>query len=139
MAGAPPTASGSNSNGGPPAQSVLSLSTMTMVRAGLAYSRERRIDCRWHACIGIGQAKLKPARIFKDAIELPPPVSPGPNKQQPEPRQITGIAFDDRGDQVLTAAEDETFRLYNCKTGKQVPLEYTLREQTTYDQLSVGL
>ncbi|KAI0806330.1 WD40-repeat-containing domain protein [Irpex lacteus] len=98
MAGVPPTASGSNNNGGGATQSILALSTMTM-------------------------AKLKPARIFKDAIEVPPPVSPGPNKQQPEPRQITGIAFDDRGDQVLTAAEDETFRLYNCKTGKQVPLE----------------
>lgn len=38
----------------------------------------------------------------------------------PTPRHITGISFDDRGDQVITAGEDETFRLYNCKTGKQV-------------------
>ena len=33
---------------------------------------------------------------------------------------MTGISFDDRGDQVITAGEDETFRLYNCKTGKRV-------------------
>lgn len=38
------------------------------------------------------------------------------------PRHITAITFDDRGDQVLTASEDETFRLYSCKTGKQVIL-----------------
>ncbi|KAI0091350.1 WD40-repeat-containing domain protein [Irpex rosettiformis] len=100
MAGAPPTASGSGVNGTAPTQNMLALSTMTM-------------------------AKLKPARIFKDAIEPPPPVSPGPNKQQPEPRQITGIAFDDRGDQVLTASEDETFRLYNCKTGKPLKTLYS--------------
>jgi len=36
------------------------------------------------------------------------------------PRHITGITFDDRGDTVVTAAEDETFRVWNCKTGKQV-------------------
>jgi len=34
------------------------------------------------------------------------------------PRHITGVSFDDRGEFVLTAADDETFRLYNCKTGK---------------------
>ena len=36
------------------------------------------------------------------------------------PRHITGVSFDDRGEFVLTAADDETFRLYNCKTGKYV-------------------
>ena len=72
------------------------------------------------------KAKFKPARIFKNAIEPLPPPSPGTRATPPEPRQITGIAFDDRGDQVLTASEDETFRLYSCKTGKQVPLGHPI-------------
>lgn len=41
-------------------------------------------------------------------------------QQNNGPRQISGLSFDDRGDQVLTAAEDETFRLYNTRTGKHV-------------------
>ncbi|KAL0954652.1 hypothetical protein HGRIS_003604 [Hohenbuehelia grisea] len=66
--------------------------------------------------------KLKPARIFKGAIEPQPPPTPGSTPRPPSavPRHITGISFDDRGDQLITAAEDETFRLYNCKTGKHV-------------------
>ena len=66
------------------------------------------------------QGKLKPAKIFKNALEPP---TPGNYTQRPAnsgPRHITGISFDDRGDQVITAGEDETFRLYNCKTGKRV-------------------
>ncbi|KAH9856519.1 WD40-repeat-containing domain protein [Lenzites betulinus] len=73
-------------------------------------------------------SKLKPARIFKNAVEQQPPPSPGsasPRPSQLGPRQITGISFDDRGDQVITAAEDETFRLYNCKSGKQVKILYS--------------
>ena len=64
--------------------------------------------------------------IFKKAVDPAPPPSPSayPNRPNhpPDMRQITGISFDDRGDQVITAAEDETFRLYHCKTGKQVSL-----------------
>ncbi|KAI0635718.1 WD40-repeat-containing domain protein [Trametes polyzona] len=73
-------------------------------------------------------SKLKPARIFKTAVEQPTPPSPGsasPRSNQLGPRQISGVCFDDRGDQVITAAEDETFRLYNCKTGKQVKILYS--------------
>ncbi|KAF8223122.1 WD40 repeat-like protein [Tricholoma matsutake] len=65
--------------------------------------------------------KLKPAKIFKTAVEPQPPPTPGNYSQRSTnsgPRHITGISFDDRGDQVITAGEDETFRLYNCKTGK---------------------
>jgi COMPASS component SWD2 len=68
------------------------------------------------------QGKFKPAKIFKTAVEPPSP-TPGSYSQRSAntgPRHITGISFDDRGDQVITAAEDETFRLYNCKTGKRV-------------------
>lgn len=71
------------------------------------------------------QARLKPARIFKNAVDpAPPPPTSGsysPKQQSTGPRHITGLSFDDRGDQVLTASEDETFRLYSCKTGKWVP------------------
>ncbi|PSR88977.1 hypothetical protein PHLCEN_2v4939 [Hermanssonia centrifuga] len=73
-------------------------------------------------------SKLKPAKIFKNAIDPTPPPSPGPysnRSSHPEQRQITGVSFDDRGDQVVTAGEDETFRLYNCKTGKQVSTLYS--------------
>ena|ERR1700733_608445 len=69
------------------------------------------------------QGKLKPAKIFKNALEPQPSSTPGNYTQRSTnsgPRHITGISFDDRGDQVITAGEDETFRLYNCKTGKRV-------------------
>lgn len=64
---------------------------------------------------------MKPARIFKGSVEPLPPQSPGagPLRIQNN-RQITGLSFDDRGDFIVTAAEDETFRLYNCKSGKYV-------------------
>ncbi|KAJ6570164.1 WD40-repeat-containing domain protein [Mycena vulgaris] len=69
-------------------------------------------------------AKFKPARIIKGAVEsVPPPAtSSQPRPQHSGPRHITGISFDDRGDQLITASEDETFRLYNCKTGKQMKI-----------------
>ncbi|GAW07775.1 wd repeat-containing protein 82 [Lentinula edodes] len=70
--------------------------------------------------------KLKPSRIFKTAVENPT-VSPG--RPSFGPRHITGICFDDRGDQLLTAAEDETFRLYNCKSGKHLK---TLQSKKIY-------
>ncbi|OSX57840.1 hypothetical protein POSPLADRAFT_1076275 [Postia placenta MAD-698-R-SB12] len=57
--------------------------------------------------------RLKPAKIFKNAVEQQPP-SPGNQSGRPQntvTRHITGISFDDRGDQVVTASEDETFRL----------------------------
>ncbi|KNZ72190.1 WD repeat-containing protein 82, partial [Termitomyces sp. J132] len=63
--------------------------------------------------------RLKPAKIFKNAVEPGPTPSPGQRPTNVGPRQITGIDFDDRGDYILTAAEDEQFRVYNCKSGKQ--------------------
>lgn len=68
------------------------------------------------------QSRLKPAKVFKNSVEPTPPSTPS-NFGQRTPngsRHITGISFDDRGDTLVTAAEDETFRLYNCKTGKHV-------------------
>ncbi|KAJ6630995.1 WD40-repeat-containing domain protein [Mycena sp. CBHHK59/15] len=96
---APQPSTSSAGVGAAPAPATLSLATTTM-------------------------AKFKPARIIKGAVEpLPPPgTSNQPRPQFPGPRHITGISFDDRGDQVITAAEDETFRLYSCKTGKQTKI-----------------
>ncbi|KAH9945293.1 WD40 repeat-like protein [Epithele typhae] len=69
-------------------------------------------------------SKMKAAKVFKTAVEPSAPLSPGHSGRSPQaqqgPRHITGLSFDDRGDQVITAGEDETFRLYNCKTGKRV-------------------
>lgn len=64
--------------------------------------------------------KFKPAKIFNGAVEPQQPntFSYPARPSNSAPRHITGISFDDRGDQVITAAEDETFRLYSCKTGK---------------------
>jgi hypothetical protein len=64
--------------------------------------------------VGI-QSRFKPARVFKGAIEDPPG---GPGKALP--RHITGLAFDNKGEVCLTAAEDESYRLYSCKSGKCV-------------------
>ncbi|KAH7911341.1 WD40-repeat-containing domain protein [Hygrophoropsis aurantiaca] len=70
--------------------------------------------------------KLKPAKIYKGAVEPQPPPTPGSHsRSNAGPRHITAIAFDDRGDQVLTASEDETFRLYSCKTGKHLKTLYS--------------
>jgi COMPASS component SWD2 len=70
------------------------------------------------------QTKLKPAKVFKGSVEpgpLPSSSSLGALRGPVQgPRHITGLSFDDRGEFVLTAAEDETFRLYSCKSGKYV-------------------
>ncbi|TFK72975.1 WD40 repeat-like protein [Pluteus cervinus] len=65
-------------------------------------------------------AKFKPAKIFKGAVEPLGPSGSGYPRQPSGPRHITGISFDDQGSQIITAGEDETFRLYSCRTGKQL-------------------
>ncbi|KAI6025103.1 WD40-repeat-containing domain protein [Pisolithus microcarpus] len=70
--------------------------------------------------------KLKPAKVFKNAVESTPlPTPGGSSRANTGPRHITSITFDDRGDQVLTASEDETFRLYSCKSGKHLKTLYS--------------
>lgn len=61
------------------------------------------------------QQRLKPSRIFKSAVDTDASGPPGRNNI---PNHITGLTFDDSGEFLLTASEDETFRLYNAKTGK---------------------
>jgi COMPASS component SWD2 len=63
--------------------------------------------------------------VFKDAVEAAPARSPSPaGRSPPLPRTITAICFDDRGEHLVTAGEDDVFQLYNCKTGKRVLLTY---------------
>ncbi|KAG9124521.1 member of Set1p complex, histone methyl transferase [Ceratobasidium sp. 392] len=62
--------------------------------------------------------RLKPARIFKGAVETEA-TSTASNRNS-MPHHITGLTFDDQGDFLLTASEDETFRLYNVRTGQHV-------------------
>ncbi|KAG8950522.1 member of Set1p complex, histone methyl transferase [Tulasnella sp. 419] len=74
-------------------------------------------------------SRLKPGKIFQNAVDPPSaPTNPSaqPSQQRPNnPRHITGISIDDHGDTVITAAEDETFRLFSCKTGKHVKTLYS--------------
>ncbi|KAJ7220043.1 WD40-repeat-containing domain protein [Mycena pura] len=95
---APPPSTSNNGSAPPPALASIQLNNASMT-------------------------KFKPAKIMKGAVE--PLLAPGtPNQPRPTqgPRHITGISFDDRGDQVITASEDETFRLYSCKSGKQMKI-----------------
>lgn len=65
--------------------------------------------------------KLKPAKIYKGAIEQTPAPAGTPQRSSSTgPKHITGLSYDDRGENLITAAEDETFRLYNCRSSKQV-------------------
>ncbi|KIY43772.1 WD40 repeat-like protein [Fistulina hepatica ATCC 64428] len=73
------------------------------------------------------QNKLKPARVFKNAVEPPPTQasyagygSPRPNHG---PRHITSMSIDDRGETLITAAEDETHTkvFYSKKYGVDLP------------------
>jgi hypothetical protein len=63
------------------------------------------------------QKSFRPARIFKAAVESTPQL---PNGRPGAPRHITGISFDDTGEFVLTAAEDDNYRFYACRSGKRV-------------------
>lgn len=52
----------------------------------------------------VPQASFKPSRVFRKHNE------PG--------RSFTSLSFDDKGEFVISAAEDETMQLFNAKTGK---------------------
>lgn len=50
------------------------------------------------------QSTFKPARVFRKHLD------PG--------RSFTSLSFDDKGELLLTAADDETMQLFNARTGK---------------------
>ncbi|KZO96628.1 WD40 repeat-like protein [Calocera viscosa TUFC12733] len=67
-------------------------------------------------------SRLRPARVFQKAVE------PGPSEPSgggPGPRMITSLSFDNTGEFLVTAAEDEAFKLYNCRQGKLVKPLYS--------------
>ncbi|KAK0545046.1 hypothetical protein OC846_005213, partial [Tilletia horrida] len=47
---------------------------------------------------------FKPAKVFPDAVK--------------RGKEITSLAFDAKGDYLLTSGEDDVFNLYSCKKGK---------------------
>ncbi|ORY56807.1 WD40 repeat-like protein [Leucosporidium creatinivorum] len=49
-------------------------------------------------------ASFKPARVFR--------------KHNEAGRSFTSLSFDDKGEQLITAGEDETIQLFNARTGK---------------------
>ncbi|EJU04611.1 WD40 repeat-like protein [Dacryopinax primogenitus] len=59
-------------------------------------------------------ARLRPARVFQKAVDPAPPSDPS------APHTITSLSFDNTGEFLVTAGEDEAFRLYNCRQGKLV-------------------
>lgn len=66
------------------------------------------------------QGRFKPSKVFTNAVDAPAPPPDSSNKKPHTSMssvQITGLSFDDRGETLITAAGDETFRLYNVKTG----------------------
>jgi COMPASS component SWD2 len=56
---------------------------------------------------------LKPAKVFKDAVD--PKGQNDPSAVKP---QITSIAFNDTGDRCLSAAEDDSYVLWDTVKGK---------------------
>jgi COMPASS component SWD2 len=66
------------------------------------------------------QGRFKPSKVFTNAVDVPAPPSDSQTRKLPTNTgsvQITGLSFDDRGETLITAAGDETFRVYNVKTG----------------------
>ncbi|KAH9989024.1 WD40-repeat-containing domain protein [Russula vinacea] len=68
--------------------------------------------------------KLKPAKIFKAAVDPAPPPPPG-SRVPVQQRHITGLSFDDRGDQLITAAEERhlAFRLTKTLHSKKYGID----------------
>lgn len=68
-----------------------------------------------HATEQAWQTRFKPSKVFNDAVESPSPPAPG---RKAGTNYITGLCFDDRGETLVTSGDDETFRVYNTRTGK---------------------
>lgn len=49
---------------------------------------------------------FKPAKVFHEFV-------------QPD-CQVTSVDYDDRGEMCVTASNDETIQLYNCRAGRYV-------------------
>ncbi|WWD18223.1 hypothetical protein CI109_102673 [Kwoniella shandongensis] len=62
---------------------------------------------------------LKPAKQFKDALSETTSTISG------NPHNITSLSFDDTGDRLVSAGDDDTFVLWDCKKGKKIKTLYS--------------
>jgi COMPASS component SWD2 len=67
--------------------------------------------------------------VFTNAVDAP--TQDGTVKKTPSSAQITGLSFDDRGETLVTAGGDETFKLYNIKSGKYVSFIFKTLDSST--------
>ncbi|PKI82471.1 Swd2p [Malassezia vespertilionis] len=56
-------------------------------------------------------ASVKPAKVFHEYVQ--------------QDKQVTSADYDDRGELCVTASDDETIQLYNCRTGKHARTLYS--------------
>ncbi len=63
----------------------------------------------------VKQEKLKPAKVFSDAVDHSAVDVGNPNHKALE---ISSVAFDDTGERCVTAGEDDVFVLWDAKKGK---------------------
>ncbi|WVF70981.1 hypothetical protein IAT40_005777 [Kwoniella sp. CBS 6097] len=78
--------------------------------------------------------KFRPSKHFKDALD-PESSTSTPNAYQPNPntnsgggvkgKSITSICFDDAGDRMVSAGEDDGFVLWDVKKGKKLKPFYS--------------
>jgi len=64
------------------------------------------------------QGKLKPSKVFPDAVERADTGSPGLAGDSVRLNQITSLSFDDSGERCLIAGEDHAFTLWDMRKGK---------------------
>ena len=56
-------------------------------------------------------SSFKPAKVFKDFVQ--------------HDCRVTSLDYDDRGELCVTASDDETIQLYNCRSGKHIKTLYS--------------
>jgi len=56
-------------------------------------------------------ASMRPAKVFHEYVE--------------KGHQVTSLDYDDRGETCVTASNDETIQLYNCRTGRHLKTLYS--------------
>ncbi|KAK8865601.1 hypothetical protein IAR55_000745 [Kwoniella newhampshirensis] len=69
-------------------------------------------------------SSLKPAKQFKDAFGDSSPSTSFLSGAQ-NPHNITSLSFDDTGDRLVTASNDDTFVLWDCRKGKKIKTLYS--------------
>ena len=91
---------------------VIPLDRQILVRAYLPW-----FECFFESISFVFKEKLKPAKVFHDAVEQikTSEFQPSTTRQRP---QITSIAFDPTGERCLTADEGDAFILWDMNKAK---------------------